>query len=1079
MSSRVLQVAGLLFVSGLCALVFQSAWLRDFRLIFGSSTPASAAVLAIFMGGLGLGNAILGRRADRAHNPLKMYAQLELGISVATLASPLLMQLARSIYLAIGGQSVLGLTGATLARLALSALVLGLPTFLMGGTLAAAARAVTRDDDHSRGNVGLLYGLNTLGAVCGAVLSTFWLLEAWGTWSTLCAACALNILNAVIAWRLAGGEAEAPTPDADRSRNVSSQPRKKDKKHRQPESVATTVSPSDVEDASPTISPRLLYFSAGLVGFAFLLMELVWYRMLAPILGGTAFTFGLILAVALAGIGLGGALYPLAFRDRRPDVRSLSLTLVWEAVAIALPFALGDRLAILAAILRQLAYYGFAGQVLGWLVIALIVVFPAALVSGIQFPLLIALFGEGKQSLGRHIGNAYAWNTVGAMLGSLAGGFGFLPLLSAPGAWQAVVILLTVFALLLLVTDYRRQRAPGRLWQPLGLAALAAICLGMTGPTAVWRHSGIGAGRARIPPVTHNGLRSWTNDARRQIVWQADGSEASVAISGRNGASFLVNGKSDGNSLADAGTQIMLTVLGAMLHPEPKQGLVIGLGTGESAGWLASLPTVEHVDVVELEPAIAAVADLCSPLNHSVLTHPKVRIEYNDAREALQTTRQRYDLIASEPSNPYRSGVASLYTREFYRAARQRLSPGGIFVQWLQGYEIDAQTIRTVLTTLHSEFPYVEIWEARPADLLLICSTQPLEYDLAHLASRVAQPEYRAALRIGWRTGEVEGVLAHLLADYRFAARVADDGVGSINTDDRNVLEYSFARTVGQPVGSPTVLLRNEALTEGYARPARLNGADWDRAQDLWFACHAAVGEGALGYEGLTGERATRAKAWEVLPLGRPRSEFVKHWEAQSQPARDVAEVSVLALAYADAASDKALPLIDKVRVDSPVEADALAGLLAARQKRYADAAKLLEKMLLGLRQDPTGLQHILQPALDAVRIVADGDPSLAPALSAALAEPFAALALNEQRISVNCSVAGHLPPPALAEAVSKLEPFVPWDEPFLRLRYQAYEKSKFPLENRARRELLEFLHHSPDPTVLKPRPAEPAVNPK
>ena len=1048
MTSRVLHVSCLLFVSGLCALVFQTAWLRDFRLIFGSSTPASAAVLAIFMGGLGLGNAILGKRADASANPLGLYARLELAISAACLASPFLIQFARSIYIAIGGQAVLGLAGATVARLVLAALVLGLPTFLMGGTLAAAARAVTRDDDHSRGDVGLLYGLNTLGAVVGAVLSTFWLLEAWGTWATLCAACALNIANALFAWKLAGSGNVAAEPTT-----VTPLPSKRDdarknadKKHRE-QPVATqadATSPAD-EPASPAISPQLLYFAAGLVGFAFFLMELVWYRMLAPILGGTAFTFGLILAVALAGIGIGGAIYPLVYRNRRPDLRSLVLTLVWEALAIGIPFALGDRLAVLAAILRSLAYYGFAGQTLGWLVIAMIVVFPAALVSGIQFPLLIALIGQGKRQVGQHIGNAYAWNTLGAMLGSLAGGFGLLPLLSATGTWQAVVILLALFGVVLLLLEFRRQRQAARLWQPLGLAGLAALCLGMSGPTAVWRHSGIGAGRVRMPPATQNGLRAWVHDTRRQIVWQGDGREASVAISGRNGASFMVNGKSDGNALADSGTQIMLTVLGAMLHPEPKRGLVVGLGTGESAGWLASLPTIERVDVVELEPAIANVAELCAPLNHDVLAHPKVRIQYNDAREALQTTRERYDLVASEPSNPYRSGVASLYTREFYLAARERLAPGGIFVQWLQGYEIDAQTVRTVLATLHETFPHVEIWEARPADLLLVCSPEPLTYDLAHLQQRIATPEYRTALRVGWRTVEVEGVLAHYIANEQYAEDVAQRGLGWINTDDRNLLEYSFARTVGTSSGLATVGLRNEATRGGYLRPPRVQNADWERAQDLWFACHATLGEGSFSHEGLTGDRAERAAAWEGLLAGRPRTDFIQHWEAQSQPPRNVSEIAILALAYADTGSDKALPLIEKVRAECQLEADALTGLLAARQQRYADAAQSLEKMLLALRTDPTGLQQILQPALDAIRIVAEKDPKQALALSHALRQPYAVLVLNEQRQSVLCSIAGHVGPQPFAEAMEQLEPFVPWDETFLRLRLAAYQRAGSP----------------------------------
>ena len=222
MNSRVLVVALFLLVSGICALIFQTAWLREFRLIFGASTPASAAVLAIFMGGLGLGNAVLGRRVDASPNPLRLYAMFELGISAACVASPFLIVLVRSVYFSLGGQDTLGITGATIVRLLLSTLVIGVPTFLMGGTLPAAARAATAAGDRARGSVGWLYGLNTLGAVIGTLASTFVLLEMLGNRATLFAAAAVNIINALLAYRLAreyrvaklaeGDDAPEPAP---------------------------------------------------------------------------------------------------------------------------------------------------------------------------------------------------------------------------------------------------------------------------------------------------------------------------------------------------------------------------------------------------------------------------------------------------------------------------------------------------------------------------------------------------------------------------------------------------------------------------------------------------------------------------------------------------------------------------------------------------------------------------------------------------------------------------------------------------------------------------------------------------
>src|SRR5262249_50703453 len=207
-------------------------------------------------------------------------------------------------------------------------------------------------------------------------------------------------------------------------------------------------------------------------------------------------------------------------------------------------------------------------------------------------------------------------------------------------------------------------------------------------PPAGAAPGGSGPGLTTTPPANPTMSERGINTPRRNILWESDGRESSVAISTDRGVGFVVNGKADGNAVNDAGTQVMLGALGALLHPEPRDGLVIGLGTGESAGWLAHQPAIKQVDVVEIEPAIRHVAEACAALNHDVLHHPKVRIVFNDAREALLTTRRQYDLIASEPSNPYRSGVSSLYTREFYEAVRSRLRSRGIFLQWLQGYEM-------------------------------------------------------------------------------------------------------------------------------------------------------------------------------------------------------------------------------------------------------------------------------------------------------------------------------------------------------------------------------------------------------
>ncbi|HEX3111219.1 MAG TPA: fused MFS/spermidine synthase, partial [Thermoanaerobaculia bacterium] len=400
--------AVLLFFSGACALTYQTVWFRQFRLIFGASTFATAAVLAIFMGGLGLGSAFLGRRADAHPKPLVFYGNLELLIAVSAAASEVLLWLVAKLYFATGGSVTLGIFVASVVRLVLSAIVLAVPTVMMGGTLPAVARAVETNEDDGRRNVALLYGANTLGAVTGTLLSTFFALEVFGNRKTLLVAVLVNAVIAVIARSIGTqwGAGGSPARDGERA-------------------------------AAPSSNGRTrVLIAAGIVGFAFLLMELVWYRMLAPLLGGSTFTFGLILAVALLGIGLGGAAYSFWSGRGRATVGGFALTCSLEAVAIAVPFAMGDRLAIAEALLRDLGPFGFQGYVIAWTLLTIVVVLPAAFIAGIQFPLLISLLGSGRDDVGRDVGHAYAWNTAGAIAGSLAGGFGLIPLLSAPGAWR-------------------------------------------------------------------------------------------------------------------------------------------------------------------------------------------------------------------------------------------------------------------------------------------------------------------------------------------------------------------------------------------------------------------------------------------------------------------------------------------------------------------------------------------------------------------------------------------------------------------------------------------------------------------
>ncbi len=1018
-------VAPLVFGSGLCALVYQTAWQREFRLVFGASTAASAAVIAVFMGGLGLGGWVLGPRADRRANALRFYALLEASVAMTALATPTLLQLARRVYLGLGGTTVLGDALGTAVRLGLAGLVLLPPTFLAGGTLGAAARAADDGRDVRRRGTALLYGVNTLGAVAGCLASTFWLLEAFGTRSTLYLAAAVNLAIAAAAALLSrrtGGDAPA---------------------------VPVAV---PARDAAPPAT--FVVTAAAIVGFAFFLMELVWYRMLGPILGGTVYTFGLVLAVALAGVALGGLGYASIARRAGVTTIAFAVTCLLEAGAMALPYVLGDGVALLANALRPPAGSPLGGYLGGWTLVTSLVVLPASLVAGAQFPLLVALLGGGREALARNIGRAYFWNTVGGIAGALAGGFGLMPMLSAPGCWRAVTLLLAGLALAAALVG-RRPRAAGAIGA--GGLFVSAVLLLATGPTAVWRHSGIGVGRAGVPASpTPNALLAWVNETRRSIVWEREGVESSVALQALAALSFVVNGKVDGNARNDAPTQVMSGMLGALLCPHARRSLVIGLGTGSTAGWLAALPTMERTDVVELEPAIVEVARRCAAVNHGALDNPRVRVVTGDAREILTTGRDRYDLVFSEPSNPYRAGIASLFTREFYQAIDARLEDDGLFLQWVQAYDIDEGTIATIVATVGSVFPDVEIWQIHQTDLLLVASRRSRRLDAATLRARIREQPFADALGGAWRAVALEDVLARFVAGSA-VARDMRAAQAALNTDDRNPVEFAFARTLSRAELFDIERLRRRAAALGAARPRVDGSVDWERVTRQRLAIYTIAGTRPVVPEDATDAYRLRAQAHAEYLAGKLK-EAVATFGRQPEPPEGPLESAIFAEGLAEQGDPAAAGHIRALHDAQPTEADAATARLALRLGQTDLARNALAAAFVRYRTDPWASQVSMSHALALADEMTLAHPETVPILFEALREPFAAAALEEPRELIRLSVLAHGGPSGrCGEVMAPFEPYVPWRADVLKYRSDCYSRIGHPLAGDARVDLETF----------------------
>ena len=1034
-----IRTAVLLFGSGLCALIYQVVWLREFRLVFGASTSASAAVLAVFLGGLGAGGIWLGRRADRSRNPLALYARLELLIAILAALTPLLIWVARTFYVALGGTTALGPVLATWVRIGLTAVVLAAPTLLMGGTLPAAARAVTRDKDAGRQRVAVLYGANTLGAVSGTLLATFVLLEYLGARGTLWLACAVNAAIGVLALRFSysGVFANATHGQGDLAKGEGSR--------------------------QPARQRAFVLAAAAAVGFAFLLMELVWYRMLASVLGGTTYTFGIILAMGLLGIGLGSIVYALWGRRQAPALSDLALTCVIEALCIALPYALGDRVAVLAGELRQWSSAGFAGLLLSWTAVTSLVVLPTAIVAGYQFPLLIALMGSGERRLGGDVGWAYAWNTLGTMLGALAGGFVLLPSLSAPGAWKLAIFLLAILgmgiAAVSRISKQCQQARTGAIWRPgLVLAtALAALLMALaTGPTAAWRHSPIGAGLEVLHGRNANEMRDWLHEQRRAVSWEREGRESAVALRLTDaGPALFLNGKSDGSAIGDAPTQIMGGMVGAILHPHPRKALVIGLGTGSSAGWLGAIPSVERVDVVELEAAVIEAAPVFETVNKDVLGNAKVHLLIGDAREAVLTGRRRYDLVFSEPSNPFRAGVSSLYTREFYQGIAARLDEGGLFLQWLQAYEIDPGTIQTIYASLGSVFPFVETWQTKKRDLLLVASLEPVSYDVSRLRARIAEEPYRSALAVAWRSVDLEGFLAHFVAGPKTARLWS--ARAELNTDDRTHVEYALARSLGARQHFDVETLENLARDGQEHRPQIANGTvDWERVQSQRIAFLIGQGERLhpRRYPHLNADQKNRMKALAAWQQGELTT-ALEWWSKQSDPPAGLHEQLFVAAIMAHNQRQETLQYAERLRAFQPIEADIIMAILHTRQGQTDKGVVALESAFLGCRTDPWAWPALVKSALALAVDLGTRDAGHARRLYNALRQPFVMDFAKEGRLETLLNLSFRLDSPrGCIEVLEQLEPHIPWKRKLLEARVRCYRAGGHANSEKAQRDL-------------------------
>jgi spermidine synthase len=766
-------------LSGAAGLVYEVTWTRLLTLQLGHTVAAASTVLAAFMGGLAVGAWLAGGYVDRSRG-FRTYAFLEIAIAVAAILLPIGLKAAFPV---LAWAYADGEAPARFAfvRVAISLLLVGIPAAAMGATFPVAIAA-------SRNTApAALYAANTTGAAVGAIAAGFWLIPTLGLRGTTWVGVTLNLVAAAGAFAIAQTATGEPI-------NAESA---KDAKKRQPkESLRTSRTLRFSVSGSP--SPSVARTAAAISGFSALVYEVVWTRLLALVIGPTTYAFATMAASFISGLAIGSAIGArLASRTDRPGPWLGALMAIGAVAAIAAAWYAGTAMPL--AVAAQVADPDVSFDAVVWrqaLGVALLLL-PMTLVLGASFPLALALAGGEPATAARDASRVYAANTIGAITGSLAAGFLLVPMLGLRDSIRIAALLAAAAGVAVLFTAGEGNR--GRLVAPIAATALAIVAIVFMPP---WDRALLASGAYKYAPYLSGTDLDGVLRAG-QIVYYREGATGTVSVRDLTGTrSLAIDGKVDASNAGDMLTQRLLGLLPVLLHGHAEDVAIIGLGSGVTVGSALAPGTAKRTDVLEISPEVVDASHFFDKENGGALSQPGVRLIVGDGRSHLLLSPRQYDVIVSEPSNPWMAGVASLFTREFFAAARSRLKPDGILCQWAHTYDIATADLRSIIRTFASVFPEGSLWLVGGGDLLLIGTKSEAggpggSSSIDGRLEQLARAPHTAVLAdVGVTDGAaVPFTLLTLFAGGpRELAAFGDDAV--LQTDDRTPLEYSAPRGI-------------------------------------------------------------------------------------------------------------------------------------------------------------------------------------------------------------------------------------------------------------------------------------------
>jgi spermidine synthase len=756
-------IATVFFFSGFCSLIYEVVWMRRLALFLGGDVYSAAITLSAFMGGLALGSFLVSRYADRLRQALMWYGLLEICIGLYALLFPVFLGAFSSQYQHVYRtyfDSAPWLYHAF--RVVVATITLIIPTTMMGATLPLIVRYLCRAGKIGRYS-GFFYSMNTCGALAGVLAVGFVLLPMLGMKASTFFACSINViigLTALVLSRHTSPMLSAEYPDALRA-------------------SADLAADNPAHDRTVA---KIALVAIALSGLAALALEVVWMRILVQSFCATVYAFSVMLSCFLFGIFYGSRWISL-----RVD-RQQSLPRLFGLLELGLGFSVAS-LAILTYFVPPVfsrlvfhwigvseSHFGFGYIVAQFIVSACLILVPT-LLMGATFPVAVRICTPSLQMVGRGVATVYAASTVGGILGALLGGMVLIPAL---GTHRSLLVIAAIFVgagLLLLLrqngsTDWASWKQP---------TAAVLLLLFLVSAVVGWR-------MPRQPVTNLYYYLIWTHP---QVIYHGEGVAHNVDIFKTNNVTTMtINGAGEADNSYPARRQFFLKAhLPLLLHPDPKDVAVVGLGLGITLSATNRNPKVQNIEVIELTREMVEAQRYVEDISGGVLRSPKVHLRIDDGRNFMAMSDRSFDMITADPVHPRNTGVGYLYTQEYYQSIRRRLRPQGVVCQWMPMYQMSKRSFDVAFRTFVSVFPNASFWLVG-ANGLFVASIEPFQIDYRDLVTRMRDPIVSADLdSIGVHNSpELLGLM--MMGPDEVARYLASTPNQELNTDDNAYLEY-------------------------------------------------------------------------------------------------------------------------------------------------------------------------------------------------------------------------------------------------------------------------------------------------